>query len=82
MSDIANAEAERLPTNEQIEAEVEGHMAALANLSDKDMREGYRHLLQINGFLRRSLVEAVTMARVVYVGYKGDFQPREIPKQT
>jgi hypothetical protein len=65
-----------LPTNAQIEADVEEHLKAVKNLKVEDLLQGYRQLLLLNGFLRRSLIEAAGMAKVVYLGPKGYFEEK------
>lgn len=65
---------ERTPTNEQIEAEVTGHMQLADKLPKDTLLAGYRELLFLNAFLRRALIESVSAQKVIFIGEKGIFE--------
>jgi hypothetical protein len=63
---------ERNRTNAQIEAEVDVIMKELHFLSEEALLEGFRQSLILNRYLQRQLLETANLARVVYIGPKGE----------
>lgn len=56
------------PTDEELEQDLALVEAQIANLDAASLREGYLAMARMNGLLRRQLCEAISMARVIYVG--------------
>lgn len=56
------------PSDEELEEDVQSHLARIENFDAVSLRHGYGALLRMNLVLRRQLCEALAMAKIIYVG--------------